>query len=296
MEKGVNQTTDNNIIVWLASYPKSGNTWFRAFLTALLGDGDLNINQMRNDGILSSRAIFEDATDTDSTYFYDSEIKVILPDIFRHVATQYNKERLFIKSHDAYTYNAVNKPIIPKEPTRCALYFIRNPLDIASSFANHQGSSIDEAISTMNQPKGALAKQHGNYNIKSQFRQLMLSWSGHVESWTSSDVPFPVLVLRYEDMLADGLNTFSKAVKFIGLEKSQKEIENALFESRFEKLKEQEVKNGFGEKNRNSKSFFRNGQSGGWKQELSSEQVRLIVNNHHQVMLKFGYSIPDMIL
>lgn len=111
-------------IVWLASYPKSGNTWFRAFLTALLGDGDLNINQMRTDGIFSSRHIFDDATDMDSTYLYDSEVKQMLPDVFTHVVSQYAKPKLFVKVHDAYSINDAGIPIIPAEPTHLSLIHI----------------------------------------------------------------------------------------------------------------------------------------------------------------------------
>lgn len=281
-------------IVWLASYPKSGNTWFRAFLTALLGDGDLNINQMKTDGIFSSRAIFDDATDMDSSYLYDKEVKCLLPEVFTHVVTDYLKEHLFVKIHDAYTYNENNQPIVPEGPTRCALYFIRNPLDVVGSFANHNAGTIDEALFTMNNPKGALARQRRNFNVNNQFKQLMLSWSGHVESWTSAEVPFPVLVLRYEDMLNDSLNTFAKAVEFMGLEKSREEIEKAIFESRFEKLQELEAEKGFMEKNRNSKTFFRSGKAGGWKEELTTEQVRSIVENHGHVMTQYNYAIPEI--
>jgi hypothetical protein len=282
-------------IVWLASYPKSGNTWFRAFLTALLGDGSLDINMMKTDGIFSSRSIFNDATDIDSTYLYDDEVKQLLPEVFTEVISHYDKPRLFVKVHDAYSKNSSGAPIIPAGPTLCALYFIRNPLDVAGSFANHNASSIDESIALMNKPLGILAKQkrqRGEMNVNNQFSQLMLSWSGHAESWTSAEVPFPVMVIRYEDMLQDTLNTFSKAVAFVGLEKTKEEIERAVYESRFEKLKEQEQEKGFMEKNRKSESFFRSGQSGGWKKELTPEQIRSIVTAHRTVMETYGYEIP----
>ncbi|MGF7078510.1 sulfotransferase domain-containing protein [Mucilaginibacter sp. UYCu711] len=291
------ENTTPSKIVWLASYPKSGNTWFRAFLTALLGDGDLNINQMRTDGIFSSRYIFDDATDMDSSYLYDEEIKLLLPEVFTQVVSEYNKERLFVKIHDAYTLNSAGVPIVPARPTLCALYFIRNPLDVAGSFANHNAGSIDDAIKIMNKPRGTLAKQKrpiGEINTNNQFAQLMLSWSMHAESWTSPDVPFPVMVLRYEDMLHDQMNTFSKAVAFMGLDKTPEQIEKAIFESRFEKLKEQEKEKGFMEKNRNSESFFRKGKSGGWVDELTPGQIKSIVDNHCQVMEKYNYHIPDV--
>ncbi len=293
----MDNTGENSIqskIVWLASYPKSGNTWFRAFLTALLGDGDLNINQMKTDGIFSSRGIFDDATDMDSTYLYDREVKIMLPEVFKHVVSQYNKERLFVKIHDAYALNDEGKYIVPAEPTLCALYFIRNPLDVVGSFANHNAGPIEDAIRIMNNPNGALAKQPRNFNVNNQFKQLMFSWSGHVESWTTN-MPFPVLVLRYEDMLHDQLNTFSKAVAFMGIEKTPEEIQKAIHESRFEKLKEQENEKGFMEKNRNTESFFRSGKSGGWVNELTPGQVKQIVDCHREVMEKYNYPIPDMV-
>ncbi|HEY9003783.1 MAG TPA: sulfotransferase domain-containing protein [Mucilaginibacter sp.] len=297
MDNTEEKPEDQKKIVWLASYPKSGNTWFRAFLTALLGDGTLDINMMKTDGIFSSRKIFDDTTDLDSTYLYDDEVKQMLPEVFTEVASQYSRPRLFVKVHDAYSKNVDGIPIIPVEPTLCALYFIRNPLDVVGSFANHNAGTIDESIEIMNNPRGTLARQNrlrGEMNINYQFTQLMFSWSDHAESWTNPEVPFPVLVLRYEDMLHDTLNTFSKAVAFMGLEKTTEEIEKAINQCRFEKLKEQEKENGFMEKNRKSESFFRSGKSGGWKNELTPEQIRSIVDNHRAVMEKYGYEIPDI--
>jgi hypothetical protein len=283
-------TTDPKKIVWLASYPKSGNTWFRAFLTALLGDGDLNINEMKTDGIFSSRAIFDNCTDMDSTDLYDSEVKNLLPDVFRHQAELYKKDKLFVKIHDAYALNNNGEPIVPAEPTLCALYFIRNPLDVVGSFANHNGSTLDEAIALMNSKKGSLAKQSQNRNVNNQFKQLMFSWSGHVESWTR-DLPFPVLVIRYEDMLADTLNTFTKAVKFMNINVTAQQIEHAIEGSKFEKLQQMESKDGFAEKNKRSEKFFRKGQAGNWINELTHVQVKSIIDNHAMVMERYNYPV-----
>jgi hypothetical protein len=286
----IEATTDPKKIVWLASYPKSGNTWFRAFLTALLGDGDLNINEMKTDGIFSSRAIFDNCTDMDSTELYDSEVKNLLPDVFRHQAELYRKDKLFVKIHDAYTLNTNKEAIVPAEPTLCALYFIRNPLDVVGSFANHNDSTLDEAIELMNNKKGSLAKQPRNRNVNNQFKQLMLSWSGHVESWTN-DLPFPVLVIRYEDMLADTFNTFTKVVEFMSISVTAEQIEKAIEGSKFEKLQQMESKDGFAEKNRKSERFFRKGIAGNWVNELNTEQVKSIIDNHATIMERYNYTV-----
>jgi len=223
-------------------------------------------------------------------------VKNFLPDVFKNVNASYTKEKLFVKIHDAYTVNTNGQPIVPEEPTYGAVYFIRNPLDVAASLANHNNSTIDEAITLMNTPEGTLAKQKisaGALNINNQLPQLMLGWSGHVASWTHH-LPFPVLVLRYEDMLKDTLPTFTKAVAFMGIQKSQEAIMAAIEKCRFDKLKEQELDKGFREKHRNSPSFFRSGQSGQWKTELTAAQIKRIVNNHKKLMLQYGYEIPDV--
>ncbi|MGZ3874703.1 MAG: sulfotransferase domain-containing protein [Mucilaginibacter sp.] len=275
-------------IVWLASYPKSGNTWFRAFLTALLGDGDLNINEMKTDGIFSARGIFDSCTDLDSTYLRDEEVKLLQPEVYCHLAKEYEKERLFVKVHDAYTYNELNQPIIPTPPTLCAIYLIRNPLDVVASLANHNGSTIDAAIKLMNNPKGTLARQKGNLNVNNQFSQLMLDWSGHAESWTAQ-TGFPVLAVRYEDMLADPLATFSRAVAFMGVDTTADKILKAIEETRFDKLKAQEAAGGFKEKNPRSESFFRSGSKGNWEKELTAAQAESILTHHADVMRKYNY-------
>lgn len=276
-------------IIWLASYPKSGNTWFRLFLTALLGDDRLNINETKTDGIFSSREIFENATDIDSYELTDEEVKELMPQVFNHVATEVEKERLFIKVHDAYTLNSVKQPIIPYEATICALYFIRNPLDLVASLANHNDSSLDDAIKLMNNPIGALSKIKNHANTNKQFKQLLLSWTGHVESWTGK-LPFPVMVIRYEDMLNDTLNVFTNAVKFMGIEIAREKIENALNETKFDKLQQQEKIAGFAETISKNKLFFRKGTAGNWIEELNINQVNLIINKHQITMEKYSYN------
>jgi hypothetical protein len=278
---------DNKKIVWLASYPKSGNTWFRAFITALLQDGELDINNLKSDGIFSSRRMFDEHTGLNSTLFTDEEIKLLQPAVFDRLAATSNQQHLFMKVHDAYTLNRDGQPIIPTTSTLCAIYFIRNPLDIAGSLANHKDSSLDEAIALINNPEGKFSRQDGNLNTNIQLTQLMLNWSGHVKSWTGN-LPFPVLVLRYEDMLANTYATFSKALNFIGINADQQQIEAAIAASSFEQLQQKEKEKGFTEKNKNT-SFFRQGKAGGWKNELSKEQVEAIAVQHKDTMNMYGY-------
>jgi hypothetical protein len=275
-------------IVWLASYPKSGNTWFRAFLSALkTGDAGVDINNLKDSAFFAKRDTFEEFTDLDSRYLYHGEVKQLLPDVYRAFSNE-SETIQYLKIHQAYTFNNDNEPLIPSSATRAALYFIRNPLDIAGSLANHMAKSMDEAIEMMNDSSSLLANQPGNHNTHRQLRQELLSWSAHAESWTSQD-KFPLLVIRYEDMLSDTLAAFTKAVAFLGIDASGEQIKHAIEASSFSRLQQMEKDRGFREKNWQSQQFFRSGTMGNWKKELTPGQIERVINANHDMMKRYGY-------
>ena len=221
-----------NKILWLASYPKSGNTWFRAFLTALMNEGKVDINDLDTDGIFSSRQLFDAVADVDSRDLYDEEAKLMIADVYRSLACDGDKMRI-VKVHDAFEADNEGNSIIPEDVTHGALYFIRNPLDIAGSLANHMHSSIQDAVNTMNNKAAKMAEQPGNLNRNPQFMQNLCDWSSHVDSWTLKP-SFPVWVVRYEDMLEHTFETFQKAVNFIGWDYSAEQILKAAEACSFE--------------------------------------------------------------
>jgi hypothetical protein len=189
--------------------------------------------------------------------------------------------------HDAYASNDKNIPLFPEEATAGAIYFIRNPLDVAISFAHHSGGDYDTAISRMAEETFAFyAKPKRLHN---QLRQKLLSWSSHVKSWTEQ-TSFPVCVLRFEDMKQKPVETFEKAVRFSGLEYGKEKILNAIELSSFEDLQRQEKESGFEEKSPRSEMFFRKGEVGSWREELTEKQV---IEAHRDVMHRFGYLESD---
>ncbi len=274
-------------IIWLASYPKSGNTWFRVFLTNLLDDTDqpAHINALEKTPIASARGIFDDETGLEASDLTADEIDRLRPELYTHLAEN-TKETLFMKIHDAYTYLADQQPLIPREATHCALYFIRNPLDVAVSFAHHSGWTYEKAVEKMADPSFAFCSKPDR--LHNQLRQKLLSWSNHVISWVDH-APFPVCVLRYEDMKLQTLETFSQAVKFAGMEHTSEQVQKALTFSSFDVVQKQETEKGFQEKSPSSRAFFRKGKIGSWREELTEEQARQIVRDHQDVMRRFGY-------
>lgn len=276
-----------NRIMWLASYPKSGNTWFRAFYSNLIKDDEqpADINHLETDGIASSRHLFDEMSGLCSSDLTLNEIEQIRPGVYECISQEAD-DTIFIKVHDAYTMNNDGLPLIPLTSTQGALYFIRNPLDVAVSFAHHNACSIDEIIDRMADDHYAFCDNRNK--LSNQLKQRLLSWSNHVNSWLNA-AGIELQVIRYEDMVHRSQETFAKAVAFSGLADRRARIPKALNFSLISELQKQERENGFKEKNPKATSFFRKGGTGTWRGILNDFQVCRIINDHHDVMKRFGY-------
>jgi hypothetical protein len=283
----MSNSKDLKKIVWLASYPKSGNTWFRAFLTCLSQPAGkvFDINDIFISTLASNRYSFDEAAGISSSDLTAAESDALRPAVYRLKAEE-SAEILYYKIHDAYRLFPDGQPLIPADVTHAVLYFIRNPLDIVISFAHHLAVPVDKAIDLLNNPEYSFCS--GDDKLPNQLRQQIFSWSMHVNSWTVLS-PMPAMVLRYEDMLSHSYRWFNKALRFIGLKKSKQEILDALDKSSFEKLRTQEQHYGFAEKNRKAALFFRKGIAGEWKEILTTLQVKRILDCHGETMEKFGY-------
>lgn len=273
-------------IYWLASYPKSGNTWMRAFIAGLTGEKDeVDINVLETGEIASSYGLVEEALGFEISELSQEEIDRYRPHAYRWIARQMKKPE-YHKIHDAYTYLPEGEPLIPPEATRGALYIVRNPLDVAISFAHHSHCSIDQSIMNMGNPTFAFCA--GKKRLHNQLRQKLLSWSDHVKSWL--DAPgLNRLMIRYEDMQGSPLETFSRAARFLGLPDDELSVSRALESCKMEKLQRQEAEKGFKEKMPLASSFFRKGIVGDWVETLTTEQVRALLKDHGDMMTALGY-------
>ena len=274
-------------LIWLASYPKSGNTWMRIFLTNYWRDADnpVDINDLDVPWLVGRRSLFDQYTGLKSSDLTMDEIDALRPEIYRHLAQQLDKT-LVTKVHDAYQYLSARHPLFPPEITKGALYLIRNPLDVAVSYAVHCGASLDESIAWMKTDTSLASSSHA---LSLQLRQRMLSWSDHVHSWVEGTEGFPVHVVRYEDMYAHPLATFAEVVTFIGTALDPARLEKAIRFSSFQVVRQQEQTKGYVERPPTMDFFFRKGQVGSWCTQLSQAQVKQIIADHHEVMQRFGY-------
>jgi len=274
-------------IVWLASYPKSGNTWFRIFLSNLFSDSPhpVNINDLSETTISSNRNIIDSYLGIHSSELIAEEIDKLRPQVFKRFSDE-KEGTAYVKTHEAWTLNSRGNPIFPEEITKGVLYIIRNPLDLAISYSYHNGESIDKTISILNNDFSRLCDKKDKINTQTQ--QILTSWSNHVSSWTE-DSKLPVHIIRYEDMVDHPLNSFKRAVDFMDLKYEETEIINAINYSLFDTLKEMETSDGFKERGIHSEAFFRKGKSNEWESELSKTQINEIVKHHKKIMSKFGY-------
>ena len=275
-------------IIWLASYPKSGNTWFRLFLQALLTPeaAELDPDRVKFE-IASSRAIIDDYSCIDSSDLSHDETDALRPGSYEQMLRESPTPRLFLKVHDAYQRLSNGRSLFPTAATAGVLYLVRNPLDVAVSFAYHSGhSGFDRSIKLL--ADDAYATAAGVNHLNAQLRQVMLSWSGHVASWL--DQPkVPVHLIRYEDMCAEPQRTFSAAVRGAGLDFDENDVAVALEKCRFEKLRDWEKQNLFREKAPNCEHFFRSGRAGSWREALTPTQADAIVERHREMMRRLGY-------
>lgn len=285
--------------IWLASYPKSGNTWFRILVANLWSNSDspVDINLIEStDSIASARNPFEQQTLIDSSLLTNDEIDRLRPATYAYAAlgeTLANPDDpcfpvRFVKAHDAYTLTDRGEPLMAgSRGATGAILFVRDPRDVATSFAHHMGSSIDMAITRMNDADFCLASAPDR--LDRQLRQRLLGWSSFAQSWLDQR-DIPVHLVRYEDMLADTAAVLSAALRFAGWEPNPMAIDRAVAFASIGELRRQEAEKGFREAPRKMRGFFRRGTSGGWKNELTSTQVLRIEHDHAAMMDRLNYS------
>ena len=228
-------------IIWLASYPKSGNTWTRIFLTNYLRDeaDENNLNDLEGGPIASSRQIFDLAVGVEASCLLPSEVEILRPAVYRVLARDHHR-LLFIKTHDAWTHTPSGEPLFPADVTRGVVYIVRNPLDVAVSAAHHFGRPLAETVAQLCDETHTLSSSA----LASQLPQRVRSWSGHVCSWLDES-KLPVLIMRYEDMLAEPHAAFGDLVRFAGLIYDTQRLDEAIAASSFESLQQKEQAKGF---------------------------------------------------
>lgn len=275
-------------IFWLASYPKSGNTWLRVLLTNYQRNDSApaDINALNGGPIASARMWFDEWAGLEASALSDTTIARLRPEVYRCMARE-NSATLFMKAHDAWERSEHGEALFPADVTGGVVYIARNPLDIASSLANHNGISIEQAVAALCDTNYMIARTLGG--LSDQLSQRLGSWSAHVRSWLD-DSGLPLILLRYEDLHERPEQVFGEIVRFCQLEWDAERVRRAVEFSSFAELQRQEQGGGFRERPvRSREAFFRRGQVGGWRDELPAALAERLLAAHAPMLRRLGY-------
>jgi hypothetical protein len=271
-------------LIWIASYPKSGNTWVRAFLHNYIRQpaAPYDINRLTDLTASDVNAERYGRYDARPASRYSVADVQRMRRLVHRDLTALDTTLVFVKTHNARLI-IDGAPLITPALSAGAIYIVRDPRDVAVSYSRHRGCSIDETIAFM----ADLGAATGGTDAK-VFEHLG-AWSLHVQSWTARPEP-RVHVVRYEALNAAPEAAFGALVRWLGQHPPPERLERAIRFSDFAELRRQEQTNGFAERVPEATgAFFGSGQPERWRSVLSAAQRSRIEREHGAVMRRFGY-------
>ncbi|MBL4707304.1 MAG: sulfotransferase domain-containing protein [Flavobacteriales bacterium] len=275
-------------VVWISSYPKSGRTWLKILMESiLLYEGESTaINDLK---VASTTTIKRDSFDQ---YFGLKSSDLTLEETWEYKRKYYlnmgisKKSKSFILTHDENLILENKKRLFPLEVTQSVIHIVRNPLSIVASLANHLKISIDESIEIMN--SSSIQNPKNAFPATTTVYSKIGSWSSHLKSWINN-APYPVQLIRYEDLVENSLAVLKELFRFLNHEVSEEIVLRAIENTSFQKLALIEKAIGFKEKPSTSAGFFRKGKIDSWKEELTNKQIERVMKDHEAMMRKMGY-------
>ena len=287
-------------IIWVSSYPKSGNTWLRSILTSLFysENGKFNFELLKYIKHFDSPANYSFIQKINmDDYRSLSKIKIISK--YRLLAQEKLKtenEFIFFKTHSANA-SLNNYQYTNEKNSLGVIHIVRDPRDIVISYSKYQNISIDRAIEKITNKStieytGFKDEDGSSSLITKKLPYIMSSWDINFNSWDRLDVP--KLFIKYEDLLQNPLIAVNKIISFfqnnikVKISDLDIKIENIIKTTNFQFLKNQEQKYGFKEATTNS-DFFRKGINNQWKEILTKKQIEKIENNFKLLMTKLNY-------
>ena len=288
------------MIIWLASYPKSGNTWVRIFLNSLFytDDNETNINNL-SIGQFPNRKHFEGITENidDINEFSKNCINAQL-------RLNLLNETKFFKTHHAYWQNGKYR-FTDIQNSLGVIYIVRDPRNVITSLKNHFNfDSYNDALKFLLDDRKVIGIKSSNKEkiteIKNQKNEadiphIISSWKNHFNSWKKIKKNY--LLIKYEDLIDNPKLQIEVIVKYLqkftNFEINDKKIQNIVKTTTFDNFKNLEKKGLFKESNLNQsgerKTFFNQGPYSNWKKFLNEGIIRKIEEKFLDEMKELNY-------
>lgn len=279
------------MIVWLASFPKSGNTWVRAMISSLIysDNGVFNFEIIKKIQQFPNKKHFEKFTDK---YQNVQELKKFW--VAAQEQINLDKKIKFLKTHHI-NCKIDEYPFTNKNNTLATIYVVRDPRSLVESFSNYYKINKDAAIKSITS-KELVSGAGFIKNKQNNVFTIIGSWNDHYNSWTKANAN--LLILRYEDLLIDPLKELNKIIvflkKFIVFNYNDFKIQNIISSTSFENLEKMEKEIGFFEvadieNNQNKIKFFNKGKQNDWRKYLNENEIEYISSKFNYEMKELGY-------
>lgn len=271
---------------WIASYPKSGNTWMRMLMDTYFKG--IPTHKVQFDDLV--RWAFQSASPRPLGALNHAEFAMLRPAMMMHLweiadvrgEVTDQPKRFYAKTHH-FCGGVQGMPLWTPAWADRVIYIVRDPRDVAPSLADYMDIEIEKALEMMADSDATIEKMAG-------LPHMLGSWSQHVSSWRQTD-RIPVKTVRFEDLKADTVGTVRSILEWLpDVNVREDRLAMACGSTEFERVSRLEDELGFQESPDQQEKFFRKGQASQGA-ELSAEQEARVVEDHHEVMEQMGYKL-----
>jgi len=281
------------MIVWISSYPKSGNTWMRALLAYYF----FSKTKKFDFSLLKHIPNFNV-----SDFIHEKKPLKTNEDIIENwipvqkFINEKFKRNLFFKTHNVCVTSKGEKFTNNKVSAGC-IYVVRDPRNVITSYKNFENQTYENIIKNMIDEEGFLLSNKSTFEkfgIKGI--EIISSWARHYNSWVHNNTNIPICLIKYEDLVENPSLEFNKIFNFLKkinnekkTEINKEKLEKTISETNFKNLKDLENNNGFTEKQNRGVNFFNQGVENDWKKILPNKISSIIERKFEKEMKELGY-------